>query len=406
MRLDGVGKFCRRRGTFLVDVNDWDCESRDTLRACGSDGTTVVCSSGGVAKELMSNESRLLDLLAAARKSEGNLQKKTIAKYVRQHKCGVLGAVGHCEEFDPALVQRAKMEEKDFTDKMGVYDVVPRSDAAEKCCRVIRTRWVTVNKGTDDAPRLRAGWVAEEFRGRCGDKHEYFSETPDLALVKALIAHAARLAESEDIVVAVFDVRRAYFYTEEKRDIFVEMPDYVPAEFQATHAGNLRKALHGTRPAAASWGDELRKGLVSCNLTVDTVSRCCFQNELCCVAGTVHGDDIFVTGPRQEKAKMEGNTQKETEGDQMIGPKPGDQKELRILNRTLRWCKDGLVFAANLRHGREVVDEMGLSKSKPVSSPATGDGATRCRSDEVKPLDEEERRLYQRIVAKPQLSSA
>ena len=50
--------------------------------------------------------------------------------------------------------------EKDFIDKMGVYDVVPRSDAAEKGCRVIRTRWVTVNKGCDDAPQLRARWVA------------------------------------------------------------------------------------------------------------------------------------------------------------------------------------------------------------------------------------------------------
>ena len=26
---------CRRKGTFLVDVNDWDCESLDNLRACG-----------------------------------------------------------------------------------------------------------------------------------------------------------------------------------------------------------------------------------------------------------------------------------------------------------------------------------------------------------------------------------
>ena len=86
--------------------------------------------------------------------------------------------------------------------------------------------------------------------------------------------------------------------------------------------------------------------------------------------------------------------------DQMIGPKPDDQEKLRILNRTLRWCKDGLVFAANLRHGREVVDELGLIKSKPVSSPATGIGATRCQSDELKPLDEERKRLYQRIVAK------
>ena len=84
----------------------------------------------------------------------------------------------------------------------------------------------------------------------------------------------------------------------------------------------------------------------------------------------------------------------------MIGAEPHDQRELHILNRTLRWCKDGLVFAANLRHGREVVDEMGLSRSKPVSSPATVDGVTRCQGDELKPLDEEGKRLYQRIVAK------
>ena len=61
----------------------------------------------------MSNEPRLLDVLAAARNSNGNLERKTIAKFVRQHKCGILGAVGHCEESDPALVHRAKMEEKD-----------------------------------------------------------------------------------------------------------------------------------------------------------------------------------------------------------------------------------------------------------------------------------------------------
>ena len=57
---------CRRKETFLVDVNDWDCEFRDNLRACGSDGTTVVCFSSGTTRELMSNESCLLDFLAAA----------------------------------------------------------------------------------------------------------------------------------------------------------------------------------------------------------------------------------------------------------------------------------------------------------------------------------------------------
>ena len=46
---------CRRKGTFLVDVNDWDSEFCDKLRACGSDGTTVACSSSGTTRELMSS---------------------------------------------------------------------------------------------------------------------------------------------------------------------------------------------------------------------------------------------------------------------------------------------------------------------------------------------------------------
>ena len=49
---------------------------------------------------------------------------------------------------------------------------------------------------------------------------------PDLALVYAVIAHAARWTGRGDTVVAVVDGRRAYFYAEEKRGTFVELPDY------------------------------------------------------------------------------------------------------------------------------------------------------------------------------------
>ena len=44
---------CRRSETFLVDVNDCDSAFRDKLRARGSDGTTVACSSSGVTKEFV-----------------------------------------------------------------------------------------------------------------------------------------------------------------------------------------------------------------------------------------------------------------------------------------------------------------------------------------------------------------
>ena len=69
--------------TFLFDVNDWNFEFRDKLRAGGSHGTTVACSRSGTTREFMSNESCLLDLLSAARNGNGNLQRKTIGKCVR-----------------------------------------------------------------------------------------------------------------------------------------------------------------------------------------------------------------------------------------------------------------------------------------------------------------------------------
>ena len=80
----------------------------------------------------------------------------------------------------------------------------------------------------------------------------------------------------------------------------------LPNSAQRMLGRKLRKALYGIRPAAASWGDELRNGLVSCSLTVGTVSRCCFHNELCSVA-----DDIFVAGPRRDFAKMGRHSRKD-----------------------------------------------------------------------------------------------
>ena len=50
-----------------------------------------------------------------------------------------------CVQLDPVLVHRAEMEEKDFADKMELCDVVSRTDAGKKGCRVIRIQWVLAN---------------------------------------------------------------------------------------------------------------------------------------------------------------------------------------------------------------------------------------------------------------------
>ena len=70
-----------------------------------------------------------------------------------------------------------------------------------------------------------------------------------------------------------------------------------------------------------------------------------------------------------------------------------------VTRRNSAFSTVALVSAANLIHGMEVVDELGLGKAKPVSSPAAEDSVTRCKDDESKSLDEEGKRLYQRIIA-------
>ena len=126
-----------------------------------------------------------------------------------------------------------------------------------------------------------------------------------------------------ETVAAVFDVRRAYFHAEVKRNTFVELPDRVPADQRASRVGKLRKALHGTRPAAASCGDELRKGLVGSGPSVAHVSRCCFCDHSDSVAGAVHSYDIFIAGPRERVLKIAALLKERWEArDQVIGPGP------------------------------------------------------------------------------------
>ena len=101
-------------------LNDWDCESRDNLRACGSDGTTDACSSGGATKGNSCRMRRVssISLLQSAMALVTCRGKPSRSVYVSTN-VGILGTVGHCEEFDPALVHRAKMEEKDFNRQDG-----------------------------------------------------------------------------------------------------------------------------------------------------------------------------------------------------------------------------------------------------------------------------------------------
>ena len=77
----------------------------------------------------------------------------------------------------------------------------------------------------------------------------------------------------------------------------------------------------------------------------------------------------------------------------------GDLKEHHILNRTPRWCRDGLVFAADVRHAKEVIEEFEEASSKPLSSPVVVDSASGNHANNQRLPGDVDKQLYQRIVA-------
>ena len=99
----------RQRGVFLVDVNDWGSASRDS----------VMQRALAVTRELMSTESRLLDLLASPKVVTGSWRSGH-SPSVRASTCKVVGAVANCEQFDPVLGGRGGERHESFSETLDV----------------------------------------------------------------------------------------------------------------------------------------------------------------------------------------------------------------------------------------------------------------------------------------------
>ena len=88
-------------------------------------------------------------------------------------------------------------------------------------------------------------------------------------------------------VVALVDVRRAYFYAPPRRRVFVELP---PEDFQAGDehmCGLLQYSFYGTRDAAQNWQEELASTLSDLKLTKGIACPCVWQG---CIKGKHRGN--------------------------------------------------------------------------------------------------------------------
>ena len=57
----------------------------------------------------------------------------------------------------------------------------------------------------------------------------------------------------------------------------------------------------------------------------------------------------------------------------MLGPDEGEVKQLRILNRVIRWGEDGLEWEVDQRHTELFISQLDLSKAKAAVTPGVKD---------------------------------
>ena len=145
---------------------------------------------------------------------------------------------------------------------MRVYDKIPRALAARKGWKIIKTRWIDINKGDDDNPNYRSRLVGKEFN--TGPIDGLFAGTPPLEAVRFLIHEAATVRSDEPMgskVLMINDVSRAFFEAPATRNICVELPKEDRTEPDVRHdkVGHLRMSLYGTRDASYNWQEEVAR---------------------------------------------------------------------------------------------------------------------------------------------------
>ena len=193
---------------------------------------------------------------------------------------------------DPKEVQRACLKEIEYIHRKGVYQKIRRQDALKKGIKILRTRWVDVNKGDSINTNHRSRFVAMEFNTSKVDG--LFASTLPLEALKMLISCAATQAgdsvkEEEDQVMMVNDVARAYFEAPVTRIIAVELPEEDGGGKDSEFVGLLQKSLYGTRDAAANFQKEVRKFMQDHNFVVGKYNSSTYYHRAKNLRVMVHG---------------------------------------------------------------------------------------------------------------------
>jgi hypothetical protein len=130
------------------------------------------------------------------------------------------------------------------------------------------------------------------------------------------------------------------------------------------------------RPAARAWEEDYATRLIAIGFRRGKASATTFTNDETGIRIVVHGDDFTLLGYEEDlKALAElMKTWYELVVRGMLGPDERDDKEIEILNRTIRWEPEGIRITADPKHAKNILEKCGLeANSKSLTCPGTKD---------------------------------
>jgi hypothetical protein len=168
----------------------------------------------------------------------------------------------------------------------------------------------------------------------------------------------------------VIDVSRAYFYAKCQRPLYIQIPHEDWEYGDEYRVGKLHLSLYGTRDAAQNWAATYTEYLNGIGFTQGRASLCNFRHEKRDIDLTVHGDDFMIVADSENLKWMEERMKAAYEVKcSMLGPEPGMSKEVRILNRTLRWTSSGIEYEPDPKHAKIVIKECEVEASRSSKIP-------------------------------------
>ena len=302
-------------------------------------------------------------------------------------------------ELDWKEVRKARATEIGYVREKRVWVKIPRAVAISRGWKIIKTRWIDINKGDMLHPNYRSRFVGKEFNN--GVEDGLFAATPPLEAVRALVGDMATVEDgTEEAVLMINDIARAFFEAATGRNICIELPeeDRVPGE--GDMVGKLQMSLYGTRDAAANFQAEVKKFMTGLGFAQGKYNPCTYWHKERGIRTLVHGDDFISKAGRSQaqwfKRKLEGRFEIKTK---VVGSAKVEAQEERVLNRVVRITPEGWEYEPDQRHVDVLVRSMNLTEAKPVQTPWE-DARPWKAEEEGEKLKDKDARDFRSLVAR------